>query len=1629
MNLINGKPREHKKSHVEKVLRYAADRLDDARAEEFARFIHLFCATLAPEEVLEFAVEDLYGAAFSAWAFAERREPGTAMVRAFNPNLEEHGWRSTHTIIEIANDDMPFLVDSVTAELTGLGRDIHLVNHPVMTVRRDGEGRRTAIFEPHESPAGQTTERDETIAESVMQIQVDEQTAPESLETITTRISCVLADVRAAVEDWRPMLDELDETITTLGQQQTSPVDQEELDEVIAFLEWLGDNHFTFLGFREYEFRGEVGGEDLEIVEGTGLGILRDPEFHVVRGQEGLAGISSEVRHFLQLPDPIIITKANVRSNVHRPVHLDYIGVKKFDDRGRLAGERRFIGLFTSVAYNRSTTVIPLLRRRVRRTAERAGFLPASHDQKALLNILENFPRDELFQISDEELYQTSLGILRLQGRPRPKAFLRPDRFERFVSVLAYVPREIHDTSLRLKVGAILAKAYNGSISAQYTQVGDDVLARLHFIVKTTPGHVPDIDPDEIDRQIAKATRTWSDHLNEALIARWGEERGNQLWSNYGAAFSLSYREDFQPEVALVDIEKFERLTLPDAIAFNIYRAIEDRPDAIRLKIYHASSLIPLSDCLPKLENMGLKVIEEQAYEIKRRDANDSTWMHDFYMVDSSTAELDLGNLKPRLEEAFARVWSGEAEDDGFNSLVLHVGLEWRQAVILRAYAKYLRQINSTFSQAYMESTLAGAPAITTLLIELFGTLFDPAVPGDGNGEKRSARIIRKIKRKLRGVASLDQDRIFRQFLNLIRSTLRTNYYQVDDDGGPKPYLSFKLDSREIEDLPIPRPWAEIFVYSPRVEGVHLRGGKVARGGLRWSDRREDFRTEILGLMKAQMVKNAVIVPVGAKGGFVPKQLPAEGGRDALMEEGIACYKTFIRGLLDLTDSLVEGEVSPPPMVVRRDDEDPYLVVAADKGTASLSDIANGVSAECGFWLGDAFASGGSAGYDHKKMGITARGAWVSVQRHFRELGVDVRRTPFTVIGIGDMSGDVFGNGMLSSKCIRLVGAFDHRHIFIDPEPDPATSFEERQRLFDLPRSSWADYNARLISKGGGVFDRTAKAIPLSAQMKGLLKVDENEVTPQALIRALLQVEADLLWIGGIGTYVKAHGEASSEVGDRANNALRVNGRDLRVKVVGEGGNLGLTQRGRIEFARAGGRLNTDFVDNSAGVDCSDHEVNIKILINALVVDGDMTGKQRNQLLEEMTDDVAEMVLKHNYRQGHAITIAESQGATLLDSQTRLMHRLERAGKLNRELESLPGDEDMAALQAAQRGLSRPEIAVLLSYAKMSLFDTLLESDVPDDSYLERDLLRAFPKPLASKFAHSISRHRLRREIIATLLSNSVINWVGPSFIDRIEEDTGMAPEDIVRAFVATREAFELPALWRGVDDLDNWVTAGVQTELTMEIVTLAHQQTIWFLNNAGQPLDIAATISAYAPGIKALCLGPESLLSDFEAQALRQKRAAWVDQGVPYELAHNIASLEPLESATDICFVANATGRTVEDVAQAYFELGSYLGLNWLRTAAEAIEAREHWSSRAVAYLIEDLYGQQRALTNRVLVSYEADNTEDALAKWTDRYKPALERSQNMITELKSSGNMTIAKLAYANRHVRGLLHNGPET
>ncbi|HYN21674.1 MAG TPA: NAD-glutamate dehydrogenase [Thermoanaerobaculia bacterium] len=1601
---------------VERVVEHVRSRVE-GEAADTETFVRLFYLHLPPADILGDAPDNLAGAALALWDFAQQRVPGTPKVRVYNPRLEEHGWESSHTVLEIVNDDMPFLVDSVTAAIRRIEAEVQLLVHPVLRVERDAEGRLMALRE--------SDEPGETVAESFMQVRLSAQPAGMH-DSIRQRVESVLSDVRSAVDDWHTMRARAWSIVADL-EKSPPPLPRKEVVEGIAFVEWLVDNHFTFLGYREYSFEGEGEEAVARVLPESGLGVLRDESYSVFAGLRNLGTLPEEVRHFLHQPALMLITKSNRLATVHRPVPMDAIAVKCFDPQGNVTGERLFVGLFTSTAYSRSPRSIPILRQKVESCLERAGFSSESHDGKALLNILESYPRDELFQISDEELFRIAMEILPLQQRPRTALFVRRDPFERFVSCLVYVPRDRYDTDLRLAFQDILARAYHGKVTTHHTHLTDEALARLHFHVATTPGEIPDVDPAEVERLLMEASRSWSERLQEALVERLGDEEGLRLSRRYAKAFPSAYQERFREADATRDVTLLERAQATGDLALDLYRSPAAAPTEVGLKIYGGGGTVPLSDILPMLENMGLKVLEEMPYEVRPAGSGGPVSIRDFRLVTEDGATVDLGGIKQPFEEVFSQVWRGAMENDGFNRLVLRTGLGGREITVLRAYCKYLRQARIQFSQAYMERTLARNPEITRRLVELFLLRFDPARQ-KGASPEEAAGLVAEIAALLERVTNLDEDRILRRYLNLVEVTLRTNYFQRGASGAPKSYLSLKLDSQRIEELPLPRPFREIFVFSPRVEAVHLRGGRVARGGIRWSDRPEDFRTEVLGLMKAQMVKNAVIVPVGSKGGFIVKRPPA-GGREEMLKEGIECYKILMRGLLDVTDNLQGTQVVPSPDVVRRDDDDPYLVVAADKGTATFSDIANGVAAEYGFWLDDAFASGGSSGYDHKKMAITSRGVWESVKRHFREIGKDTQSEDFTVVGVGDMSGDVFGNGMLMSPHIRLLGAFNHQHVFLDPDPDAARSFAERKRLFQLPRSAWSDYDRSLISEGGGVFERSAKSIPVSPQAAKILGIAAEHVSPPEVIQALLKAEVELLWFGGIGTYVKAHTENHPDVGDRTNDPLRVDAADLRARVLGEGANLGMTQRARVEYALRGGRLNTDFIDNSAGVDCSDHEVNIKILLGDVERAGEMTRPQRDELLAQMTDEVAALVLRDNYLQTQAISVTQPVSAHLLERLARFIKALERGGRLDRAIEFLPDDETIASRSKERIGLFRPELCVLLSYAKMALYEEILPSDVPDDPYMQEDLKLYFPTPLQKKHAKAIGSHRLRREIIATAVTNSIVNRGGITFVHEVKEKTGLAAAAVARAYVVTREVFRLRGLWAAIEALDNRVLASLQAAMLLECGRLVEHSTVWFLTECRQPLDAGSQIKAYGAKVNELAGQLGEMISEADQALLRQQVAALASKGVPDGLAQSIASLGWMLPLLDIVRISRAASVPPLQAGQTYFAIGSRFGFDWLRRAASGLPTDKVWDKLAVTAIMDDLFSQQGELTSRVVATIRGGmDAGSAIDSWIEERRPLVTRTEQLLAELKAVGTPDLAMLAVANRQLKSMGSAGPD-
>lgn len=1474
-----------------------------------------------------------------------------ARIRVFNPSMAEDGFNSEHTVIQIVHEDMPFLVDSVTMAVNRSGRIAHWIVHPLLLIERDGSG-----VLRHTVAANARVKTQEKV-QSLILLECDRIVLAQDRGALAEEISHVLGDVQAAVSDWSSMLARLQ---LACDEGERLHDQSEGQQEGTAFLRWLQNQHFTFLGARDYTLSRVDDVVQLEAVAQTGLGILRGD------AQTPVSLLPQDALDFLESDQLVLVTKAMTRATVHRPAWLDYLAVKRFDANGKVVGETRFLGLYTSRAYAAPVAEIPQVRRRAAAAMAAAAVVPDSHAAKSLQAILDGYPRDELMQVDTPTLIAHAIGILRLQERQRTRVFLRRDPFGRFTSVLVFVPRDRYNTELRSRIGDELMQALDGQ-SVEYTpMLTDQPLARIHYLIRALQEAPRNPDVAALELRVASLARRWEDDCKQALLQSYGEAVGLALASRFAQAFSSVYREDFSGAAAADDAQVLSTLTSDDGMAVRLYRPLNGSAGAVRLKIYNTSK-VALSDSLPVLERMGARVLDEQPYKVTE-PGGQSLWIHDMGL--QLPAQSEFSSIKSRFEGLFLQVWRNQVDSDNLNQLVLATELDGRSISVLRAYTRYFKQLGFAFSQSYIESTLCKNAQITQRLFALFEIRFNPAFAGDR--VQAQQQLSDQIELLLSAVSSLEEDRVLRQFHRSVLATLRTNVWQTSASGGFKPYLSFKFDPQRMPGVPEPKPMFEIWVYSPRVEAVHLRNGKVARGGIRWSDRREDFRTEILGLVKAQHVKNTVIVPVGSKGGFVLKNAPNPADRDAFMAEGIACYKLFLSGMLDLTDNLVHGVVVPPVDVVRHDPDDPYLVVAADKGTASFSDIANGVSADYGFWLGDAFASGGSVGYDHKKMGITARGAWESAKRHFRAVGVNTQTTAFTVVGIGDMSGDVFGNGMLLSEHIRLVAAFDHRHIFIDPAPDVAASFAERQRLFALPRSSWDDYDKALISTGGGVFPRTAKSIQLSAAARQVLGIEATEMAPAELLAALLKAPVELIYNGGIGTYVKATFETNAQVGDKAGDAFRVNGCDLRCRVLVEGGNLGCTQNGRIEFAQRGGLIYTDAIDNSAGVDCSDHEVNIKILLDRVVEAGDMTLKQRNDLLSSMTEEVGHLVLTDNYYQTQALDVACHRPLYLLDGQQRLMQWLEGAGRLNRAIEFLPGDDEIVRRRSQKTGFTAPESAVLLAYAKISVFDDLVASDLPDDPYFDRALNAYFPKALSVKFPDAIGRHPLKREIVATVVANTLVNRMGATFVNFLAAEAVAKTADVVRAYTLAREIFDLEPLWDQIDKLDHTVTSALQLDLLSKLMAIAQRASRWMLRWRGKESDLPTLIARFQPGAREL----RAHLGDWlpaQAQDNWQLAAQKLQEGgVDADLAQQLTALEFIFPALDLVDLSEAEQTTLESAARAYFEVDSTLGLLAWRVQINRLPTDTLWQTQARGSARDDVYAIATEITRTVLARYQ---------------------------------------------------------
>jgi glutamate dehydrogenase len=1569
------------------------------------RLVRCFYHGVSELDLVQRTPADLAGAALAQLQLGRIRRAGRALVRVFNPDPKKDGFSSSHTVIMVVTDDMPFLVDSLGIASAASGLAVHLLAHPVFSVVRDGAGHMREVHLDNAPPGAKP--------ESWQLIEVDREPDPRRLAALEQRIRSTLEDVRRATGDWRRMRAMARDVAAELGRTRVRG-QSVDLREAKALIEWMDDDHFTFLGYREYRLRRGPRRDLLVPVPKSGLGIMRSARHQRSRS----IALTGEVRAFARSTEPLIITKANSIATVHRATHLDYVGIKTFDAYGNVTGERRFIGLWTSSAYSGGASEIPVLRLKVQRVIKHFGLKPSSHDHKAVTHALETFPRDELFQATIADLVRIVRGIVNLYERAQVRLFVRRDIFRRFYSCLVFVPRDRYNTQARERIERLACEAFGGVEIESQVHLSESLLARLHMLVRTSPDSEASVDAAELERQITVTVRTWQDQLKDALLDAHEEADALRLFRAWGAAFPASYQDDTPFDAAVGDIAGLEALLSGSRILrMSLYRAADQPGHKVQFKLFRRERPIPISDVLPTIENLGLKLISERPYEIETPSGN--LWIQDFELEHPRGVRIDLDSDGPRFKSTFANVWLGNTDNDGFNRLVLAADLSWREAMVLRTYARWFGQLGMPLSQAYMEEALASNAAAAGRLFKLFVARFDPAL---GRAERRRAEATqrRALANLLTKVTRIDDDRILRAFHAAIDATLRTNYFQAGADGAPKPYLSLKLDPRLVTEVPLPRPMFEIFVHSPRVEGVHLRMGRVARGGLRWSDRREDFRTEVLGLMKAQNVKNSVIVPAGAKGGFVPRRLPA--ARDAAQYEGTECYRIFIRALLDVTDNVIGGKVVPPPAVARHDPDDAYLVVAADKGTAKFSDVANAISDQYGFWLGDAFASGGSAGYDHKGMAITARGGWESVRRHFRELGLDIQAQDFTVAGIGDMSGDVFGNAMLLSPHIRLLAAFDHRHIFLDPAPDATTSFTERRRMFRMPRSSWEDYDAKLLSKGGGVHSRLDKSIALPPEARTMLGISTASATPTEIMRAILRMPVDLLWNGGIGTYVKSVDESHGEVGDRANDALRINGSELRCRVVGEGGNLGVSQRGRIEFALAGGRINTDFIDNSAGVNCSDVEVNLKILFNPLMQSGRLRRPARNKLLARMTEEVGQLVLRNNYLQSLAISTLQARAAERISELGHVIHALERAGTLDRVLEALPSEDEIGERRRKGLGLTRPELSMLLSYSKIWLSDQLCRTDVAHDHFLAGELTRYFPVPVQRRFPREILRHQLRNDIIVTATTNSLVNRMGPVFAIRAQEDTGADVGSIARAYAIAREVTGMRDLWADIEALDDQAPTALQYDMMYETTRLLRHLSYWVLRQHGTDLDIERAVSRLRPGIQELMRDLPELIEGTEVERYDAVLARFARDDVPARVARRVASLGAVYAGVDIVEVAQARRAAISHAARVYFGLGAALGLDWVRGEIERLVVEGHWQAVARGTLREEAYSLQRRLADQVLARSRRGDASSRVAAWLKAGGSAVENVRRTVSAMRAGGVVDFPTLSVALQAVRRL-------
>ncbi|BCE02246.1 NAD-glutamate dehydrogenase [Marinicellulosiphila megalodicopiae] len=1563
-------------------------------------FINSIFASAANRDLIAYSISDLTAMVTKLW----RKIHSGSKTEVFNPNVEELDWQCSHTVITILTPNMPFIVDSIRMALTRRKMSVYSLFHGAFFVKRDKDGKLIEI---------QTQDKKGLTKEFLLYVETDRCSSLEFRDELKNEINQVLADIKMVSNDYSEILESINNMAEQIkGYKTQSFFEASELDEAIIYLKWLTDNHFTFLGIESFDLTETT----MKDVKDSHLGLFRNKRSS---GKESTVNVDDDLRALIYKPDLLSFSKSGRRSTIHRHAYADFIIVKRYNDKGEVVGGHRILGLYTSEVYNHSPATIPVVRKKAELILKKSGFSSYEHNYKELSHLLHTFPRDELIQSNAEQLLYALQDVLALQERSQVRLFMRVDEYGKFLTAIVYTPKDVYSTDVRKKMQAFFESTLPVEGSDFVTTLSESVLARTYFVFKLSKS-IKDIDIKQIESQLVTIARLWSDDLLFSLNESYGEEESNQIYALYKDAFPSGYCESYSARVAVNDIARMQTLNDENQMALNFYRHIDAAKSEIKLKIFHLGGALLLSDLIPVLENFGLKVVDEYPYHI-HREQEKSIWIYDFTLLYDPNPDLDPALYRDLFIEAFSNIWYKKAESDLYNQLILKANIKWNDVVILRALARYMKQIRFGLSQHYIAQTLIKNTDLASEIVKLFHIKFSPNVQ---DTQAAQTDLINEMELKLENVENLNEDRILRKYIELIRAILRTNFYQPDEHGKLKEYVSFKISPRDIEGIPKPRPLFEIFVYSPRVEGVHLRGGKVARGGLRWSDRIEDFRTEVLGLVKAQQVKNAVIVPVGAKGGFVAKQLPTEGGREAFLNEGIACYRFFIRGLLDITDNLIEGEVSPPKSVKRYDEDDPYLVVAADKGTATFSDIANELSNEYDFWLGDGFASGGSNGYDHKKMGITARGAWVSVQRHFREMNLDIQKEDFSVIGIGDMAGDVFGNGMLLSEHICLKAAFNHLHIFIDPNPDSAKTFVERKRLFELPRSSWEDFDSSLISKGGGIFSRQAKSIKLTKPMQDAFGITESSLPPTELIKRILQAEIDLIWNGGIGTYVKASSEQHSDVGDKANDALRIDGCQLKAKVVGEGGNLGFTQKGRIEYALTNqGKSFTDFIDNAAGVDCSDHEVNIKILLDDLVANGDLTVKQRNQWMSKMTDEVSELVLTNNYRQDQAIALAHSDCVNRINEYRHFINKMEQSGKLDRELEFIPTDEEIVERKAKEEGLTRPELSVLISYGKGDFKEILIASKIGTDAFVEKEVETAFPKSLTKAFKKSVYGHRLKTEIVATQVANDLFNHMGICFVNRIKESTGSSSLEIARAYIVARELFSMHDIFRAIESCDFKANCDDQNDMMKEVIRSVRLATRWILKNNRLGIDVKQLIDQFSKPMDELTLKIDEIISGKRLDGFKNRIAKNLDLGLDEKHALLLASNHFRYQCLGVIAVGQSSDRPICEIARSFFKLGDVLGLDTFALQLNDLVVNSNWQALAREAFRDDIEWQQRRITQGIIMDCTEDSSIDQCIEcWLDKNEILIDRWNKMMIEIQANSEPEIAMISVAVRELLDL-------